>query len=161
MGFVTWIKVLTGYKIWVFSRVPALDKCKDRQSFLNRMDDYKGNSVEFAEKSEKWFIVAGPGDLMYVFRCIARFANTECFHSSIQPPGQPHEVYTAQESVSTGGHAYTYGTLGRSESNLFYDRETEHKDTNFAHPSAQLTLTLMLNAIKQRPQTRKSCYCSR
>lgn len=73
---------------------------------------------------------------------------TEGTSGSVQPPGQWHEVYTPQRSITMGGHLRNVILTPLSETSLYYDLREDHIDTNFDHPSAFLTFMLMVNGLK-------------
>lgn len=73
-GFATWIQVLSGYKIWAFTRAKGLDIAKNRHEmaeavrpfiFMENMDEEeKAKMNEQIEAASVFAVLAGPGDIV-------------------------------------------------------------------------------------------------
>jgi hypothetical protein len=67
--------------------------------------------------------------------------------NSLQPPGSWHEVYTPTPSITQGGHFYTYDSLHLTEFSRSLDLQTKGAFSNQVHPSAGLTIMMMMAAL--------------
>ncbi|TCD60520.1 hypothetical protein EIP91_009937, partial [Steccherinum ochraceum] len=130
----TWVQMIKGHKIWVFTRNPDIATCETRAEFHERVDAQGGGRMKFVSKDskqvERYFVVVGPGDVI------------------IQPPGQIHEVYTPEPTACAGGHFYTIDAMHMTEAMLRYDYDTKSVDTNFHHASTSLSMIMMINGLK-------------
>lgn len=130
-GLGTLVQVNTGMKTWVLSRREDLIYDVRNRSQLSKVWGKMGaDTVSFKPKVHRYLVHAYPGDIV------------------IQGPTQHHEVYTPIPSIATGAHFYTLWTMHLTEPALLHANQTENKDSNFSHPSVQITLPLLLNTIK-------------
>lgn len=66
---------------------------------------------------------------------------------SFQPPGSLHEVFTPTPAIVRGGHFYTYNSLHLTEFSRSLDAQTQESLSNQSHPSAALTIMMMMTAL--------------
>jgi len=87
-GYGTWTLVASGHKIWVFLRprissTASFDKCQNRQQYDELVSKYLEDSPEkdvktpyYGEESERFFVVAKSGDIMYASSFLIIFQPT-------------------------------------------------------------------------------------
>jgi hypothetical protein len=66
---------------------------------------------------------------------------------SIQPPGAWHMVYTADNSLVTGGHFLSYKTMSATMLNRLHYKFSVHI-TNSDHPYVELSIVSMASSLR-------------
>jgi len=162
----TWTLVTGSKKIWVFlrplvSNTASFSTCKNHKEYDCLVSQYLDTSTahdpsvpHYRGEHERYFIVAKPGDIMYVSRFLVQnWPNSSI--SRIQSAATLHEVYTPTLSVTLGGHFVTYNAMHLTEVASAYDVRTQGKLTNQEHLSSTDTLCMMMCHLANAPNTHK------
>lgn len=79
-------------------------------------------------------------------------------YPSIQPPGQFHHVYTTEDSITAGGHFFTFNTMHLTEWARRCIHDTGGQGTNAYHSATVRQLSLMVIALQQKAPTQGQYY---
>lgn len=60
----TWVQMIKGHKIWVFSRNSEIATCQTREEFHREVLAQGAGSVDFKSEVDRWFVVVEPGDVV-------------------------------------------------------------------------------------------------